>query len=57
MKLAQKLGIIESGLKTNLATMGKELGIEFDATGLHNAQNDIRLNIQVFRQLMWKLEI
>jgi len=51
------LGIVERGLKTNLAAMGKELHISFDENGLHNSLNDIRLNIEVFRQLVWKLEI
>lgn len=51
------MGIVERGLKTNLGAMGKEFEIEFDSNKLHDALADIHLNVAVFRQLLWKLEI
>lgn len=48
---------LERGVKTNLAAMGREFELDFDEKNLHNAKFDIRLNIEVFRQLIWKLEI
>ena len=53
-----KMGsLIEKGLKTNLAQMARDLQIEFDESRLHDARVDIQLNIDVFRQLLWKMEI
>ncbi len=51
------MSLVEKGLKTNLAAMGKEFEIPFDSAKLHDASEDIKLNISVFRQLIWKLEI
>lgn len=51
------LGIVEKGLKTSLGVMGKELGIEHDSSHLHDARADIELNVEVFKQLLWKMEI
>lgn len=48
---------IERGLKTNLAQMGREFDIQFDPNKLHDAKEDIRLNIEVFKKLIWKIEI
>lgn len=48
---------LERTQKTNLAAMGREFKLNFDEKNLHNAKFDIRLNIEVFRQLIWKLEI
>jgi DNA polymerase III alpha subunit (gram-positive type) len=54
MKLSR---YVERGLKTNLAAMGREFKIDFNADLLHDAKQDIRLNAEVFKQLIWKLEI
>lgn len=51
------LSVVERGLKTNLAAMGREFGIQFEEQRLHDASVDIRLNIEVFKQLLWKVEI
>lgn len=48
---------LERGNKTNLGAMGKEFGIKFNESDLHNALFDIRLNREVFRQLIWKMDI
>ncbi len=51
------MGLVEKGLKTNLAQMGRDLGIEFRAEDLHDSRADVRLNIEIFRQLLWKVEV
>lgn len=51
------MSYIERGLKTNLGQMGRDFEISFDENDLHNSKTDIRLNVAVFRQLLWKLEI
>lgn len=51
------LSVVERGLKASLSTMGREFGIPFDEHRLHDASVDIRLNIEVFKQLLWKVEI
>ncbi len=51
------LGIVERGLKTSLSTMGKELEVPFNPDLLHDSREDIRLNIGIFRKLLFKLEI
>ena len=48
---------LERGNKTTLGAMGKEFGVKFNESDLHNALFDIRLNREVFRQLIWKLVI
>jgi len=48
---------LERGNKTNLGAMGKEFGIKFDEKDLHNALFDIRLNREVFRKLIWNMDI
>lgn len=47
---------IEKGLKTNLQAMGKEFQIDFDYKNLHRADNDIKLNHLVFKELLWKMD-
>ncbi len=51
------MSLVERGLKTNLAQMGRELEVPFDETKLHDALADIRLLREVFRKLVWKVEI
>lgn len=51
------MGYVERGLKTNLAQMGRDLEVSFDETKLHDALTDIRLLREVFKQLLWKVEI
>lgn len=51
------LSLVEKGLKCSLGAMGKELQINFDEKGLHNAANDVMLNIEVFRKQVWSLEL
>ncbi len=45
------------GVKTSLGAMCKELGIEYDTSRAHGAEYDIQVNFEVFKQLLWKLEI
>jgi hypothetical protein len=47
----------EKGLKATLGQLLKDFQIEFDENTLHNAKSDILLNIQVFKKLIWALEI
>lgn len=49
--------IIRKGLKTNLASISKELGIPFDKNTLHDGLSDIRLNKQVFLKLIQVVDI
>lgn len=48
---------IREKLKCSLGAIGKELGINFDELGLHNAVNDTILNAEVFRKQVWTLEL
>ena len=43
------------GVKTNLAAMCQEFGIEFDKTKLHAAGYDISRNYEVFKELVKRL--
>lgn len=45
------------GIKTNLALLGKEYGIEHDYETLHDALNDLRLNVKVWNKMKWQVEI
>ena len=47
---------IETGLKTNLAQMGKAEGIEHDYTSLHEATSDILLMYKVLQKRLWQVE-
>jgi DNA polymerase III alpha subunit (gram-positive type) len=51
------MSVVEKGLKTNLAQMGRDFDIPFNEQGLHNALADIRLNREVFKKLLWQLDI
>lgn len=48
---------IQKGLKTSLSTLGKEFNIAFDPEMLHDAIVDLRLNLDVWNILKWKVEI
>ncbi len=47
----------KKGIKTGLSTLGKEFGIEFDENKLHDALNDLRLNIEVWNKLKFNIDI
>jgi DNA polymerase III epsilon subunit-like protein len=52
-----KMLSIRERLRCGLGAIGKELGINFDESALHNAQNDTLLNAEVFRKQVWALEL
>lgn len=54
MKLSNKT---IKGLKHSLTTMGKELGIQHDYDNLHDALNDLELNVKVWNKLKFLIEI
>lgn len=49
--------IHQKGLKCSLGAMGKELGVEFNEGGLHEALTDVLLNVEVFRKQVWQMEL
>jgi DNA polymerase III epsilon subunit-like protein len=49
--------IHEKNLKCSLGAIGKELGVQFDEAGLHDALKDVRLNREVFRKQVWSIEL
>lgn len=51
------MGYVERGLKTNLAQLGRDLNIAFDEGQLHDALTDIRLLREVWKKLIWQVEI
>lgn len=51
------LDIRKKGLKTNLAGLGKEYQIDHDYENLHDAVNDLELNLKVWNKLKWQMEI
>ncbi len=44
-------------MKVSLGALAKEFGIQTDENRLHEALYDIGINREVFRSLLWKLEI
>lgn len=44
-------------VKSSLTFLGKEFGIEHDYEKLHDALNDLDLNIKVWNKLKWQVEI
>ena len=50
-------GYIKRGLKTNLAAMLREFDIDFDKDKLHDSMYDIQMNLEVFKKLLWKVDI
>lgn len=45
------------GIKTSLGVMAKELGVEFDPNRLHDALEDLKVNLQVWNKLKWQIEL
>lgn len=48
---------IRKNIKTNLASSGKEFGIDHDYESLHDALVDLKLNLKVWNKLKWQVEI
>lgn len=44
-------------MKCKLSDLGKEFEIDFDPTMLHNSIYDVKLNVNVLKQLLWKVEL
>ncbi len=51
------LSFRKKGLKTNLMQLGKDYEIDFDPDTLHDAVNDLKLNVAVWNKLKWQIEI
>jgi DNA polymerase III epsilon subunit-like protein len=51
------LNIRERGLKVNLQQCCKDYDVDFDASKLHDALYDIQKNIDVFKKMIWDIEI
>ncbi len=47
----------QKSIKTNLALLGKEYGIEHDYDNLHDAIVDLELNKKVWDKIKWQVEI
>jgi DNA polymerase III epsilon subunit-like protein len=47
----------KKGVKSSLTALGKENGIEHDYDKLHDAINDLDLNLKVWNKLKWQVEI
>jgi len=47
----------KKGVKTNLQFLGKEYDIQFNAETLHDALNDLDLNIKVWNKIKWHIDI
>ena len=50
-------GVRKRGLKTNLQALGKEYKIEHDYENLHDAVNDLELNLKVWNKLKWQINL
>ena len=49
--------LIERGLKCNLKQCCKDYEVDFDPTRLHDALYDINVNYQVFKRMIWDIEV
>lgn len=47
----------KKGVKTNLQALGREYDIKFDPDTLHDALNDLDLNIKVWNKIKWHIDI
>jgi len=47
----------QKGLKTNLTVLGNKYKIDFDPEKLHNAEEDVKLNWQIWNQMVWEIDI
>jgi DNA polymerase III epsilon subunit-like protein len=45
------------GIKSSLGLTAKEFGINFDPNALHNAVEDLKVNLEVWNKLKWQIEI
>ena len=52
---ASSLKVITTG--TSIALLGKEFGIDFDEKRLHDALEDLKLNVAVWNKLKWQIEL
>ena len=48
---------IRKGLKTNMGAMLREFDVDFDKDKLHDSMYDIQMNLEIFRKLLWKVDI
>lgn len=51
------LSIVEKTLKTKLSTMAKEFHISIDESKLHDASVDTEILVELFKKLIWMIEI
>jgi DNA polymerase III epsilon subunit-like protein len=49
--------IYERGLRLNLGACCKQYEVELDSSKLHDALYDIQKNYQVFKKMLWKIEL
>ena len=49
--------LIERGLRCNLKQCCKDYDIDFDSSKLHDALYDINVNYEVFKKMIWDIEI
>lgn len=49
--------LIERGLSCNLKQCCKDYDVPFDSSKLHDALYDIRVNYEVFKKMLWEVEI
>lgn len=49
--------LFQRGQKCKLSDLAKEFDIPYDESKLHNSSYDVRLNAEIFKKLIWKLEI
>ena len=47
----------KKGIRTNLTALGKEFDIDVDYDNLHDAVNDLMLNIEVWNKLKWQIDV
>lgn len=48
---------MRKGIKTSIASLCQEMDIPYDAQLAHNASYDVNLLYQIWKQLVWKIEI
>ena len=51
------LSIRKKGLKASLLAVGKQYDIDFDPNTLHDAVNDLKLNLAVWNKMKWQGEV
>ena len=47
----------KKGVRSSLLSLGKEYDIKFDPSNLHDALNDLELNIDVWNKIKWHIDI